>query len=176
MRFAIWQNKEYLSDYLDSNIHDYDEDIPKWCLVKPKNILIKKIRGLYLYFNSGKRKKYFSFDIVEKYNEYKMSVVPEEVIGLPAIGFIESMACGCAYIGIDAPMYRDIGLIPGIHYIAYDGTLDGLKHIIEYYQNNPDELERIAKSGYDYVRKNLNDKTIAENFYTELEKMCPFSP
>ena len=42
------------------------------------------------------------------------------------IGFVEGMACGSAYIGLDDPMYKDIGLIPGKHYIIY-GTLEDLK-------------------------------------------------
>ena len=53
-----------------------------------------------------------------------MFVVPEEANDLPGIGFVEGMACGSAYIGLDDGMYKDIGLIPRKHYITYDGTLE----------------------------------------------------
>jgi spore maturation protein CgeB len=89
---------------------------------------------------------------VSKYNEYKMAVVPEELIDVPAIGAFESMACGCAYIGIDHPMYKDFGMEPGVHYITYDGTVEGLKDTIKYYQKHNDELESIAINGEALVR------------------------
>ena len=52
---------------------------------------------------------------------------------MDCLGFVEGMACGSAYIGLDDPMYKDIGLIPGKHYITYDGTLEDLKSKIAYY-------------------------------------------
>ena len=87
--------------------------------------------------------------MVEKFNDYKMHFLGEEILGVPGIGFVEGMACGSAYIGLDSPMYRDYGLIPGIHYISYDGTKEGLRKTVEYYQRpeNQEELERIAKTG-----------------------------
>ena len=69
--------------------------------------------------------------MVEKFNEYKMCLVGEEILGVPGIGYVEGMACGCAYIGLDSPMYRNLGLIPGVHYISYDGTKEGLRQVIE---------------------------------------------
>ena len=101
--------------------------------------------------------------MVEKFNEYKMHVVGEEILGIPGIGYVEGMACGSAYIGLDSPMYRDLGLIPGVHYIAYDGTKEGLRSTIEYWQSpeNQAELEAIAKRGCDFVRTNFRGDKVA---------------
>ena len=97
-----------------------------------------------------------------------MFVVPEEANDLPGIGFVEGMACGSAYIGLDDRMYKDIGLIPGKHYITYDGTLEDLKSKIIYYQKNNDELEAIALAGCNFVRKNFNGNSVAKKFYNDL--------
>ena len=93
-------------------------------------------------------------------------------MGVPGIGYVEGMACGCAYIGLDSPMYRDLGLIPGVHYISYDGTKEGLKQVIEYYQQeeHQEELERIAKIGSEYVRENFMGNKVANNLLESLIK------
>jgi hypothetical protein len=169
MRLAIYDNKHALSGKIDSYIADYYEDTPVERVLLIKKTFIGKITRWFLVnFVIGRQKKYRSFNIVDKYNEYKMSVIPEEIIGLPAIGFVESMACGCAYIGINDPMYRDIGLIPGKHYIAYDNTIDGLQKVIGFYQDKPRELQMIAETGYNHVLKYFNGKYIASQFYHEL--------
>ena len=119
IRKEIYENKKYLTDVIDSFISPIIED---------------KLS------HSHKQSNYFSFDIVEKYNQYKMFIVPEEISDLPAIGFVEGMACGCAYIAKVDKMYEDIGLINGVHYIGYDGTLDDLCNKIKHYQENHIEL------------------------------------
>ena len=67
-------------------------------------------------------------------------------------------------------MYRDYGLIPGVHYITYDGTKEGLRKTVEYWQKpeNQDELEQIAKRGCEFVRKNFCGEKIAEKLINEL--------
>ena len=68
-------------------------------------------------------------------------------------------------------MYRDVGLIPGVHYITYDGTKEDLKRVIEYYQKDEHqaELEQIAKTGCEYVRKNFNGDAVAKSLLEQLE-------
>ena len=61
----------------------------------------------------------------EKFNEYKMCLIGEEILGVPGIGFVEGMACGCAYFG-KRGYYEDYGMKEGVHYIAYDGSPDDL--------------------------------------------------
>ena len=95
--------------------------------------------------NHGRQTKYTSFDMVETFNGYKMFVCPEELVGMPGIGFIEGMACGCAYIGLDHDMYKGLGLIPGYHYITYNGTLEDLRRVVQYYMQCPNETQKIAE-------------------------------
>ena len=108
--------------------------------------------------------------MVEAFNSYKMCIVGEEILGIPGIGFVEGMACGCAYIGTDIPAYREWGLIPGVHYITYDGTKEDLKRVIEYYQmeEHQEELEKIANEGCEFVRTNFNGDAVAESLINKL--------
>lgn len=113
---------------------------------------------------------HYKTDIVATYNNHMMFAVPEEICDLPAIGFVEGMACGCAYFGLDDPMYRDIGIIPGIHYIAHDGTMSDLMAKVRYYQNHIDELKLIAKTGNEFVTNKLTQASVYSTFFELLKQ------
>ena len=169
-RKQIKDNPEFFKDTIYCTSSDYLEDnLGKE--VKTTDIMpVKLYKKVYNRLFTGKQKKYFSFDMVEAFNSYKMCVVGEEILGIPGIGFVEGMACGCAYFGVDSPAYRDWGLIPGIHFISYDGSKEDLKAKIEYYQKdeNQDELERIAKTGCEYVHSHFNGEAVAESLMKSL--------
>jgi hypothetical protein len=84
-------------------------------------------------------------------------LIGEEILGVPGIGFVEGMACGCAYIGENIGYYEDYGMKEGVHYIGYDGTPDGIKSTILHYQRseNQQKLEEIAENGYKFVHENF---------------------
>lgn len=168
MRFKIYKNKEKILSCIDSYIANIEENKVNHNITSNTFFLSKLINTIYSRF-SLKQKKYFSFNIVQKYNEYKMFIVPEEVIGLPGIGFVEGMLCGAAFIGIEDPMYKDIGLIAGINYIGYDGTLGDLVNKIRFYQQNNEKLEKIANAGYLFVQSNFNKENVMKKFLKYLE-------
>ena len=165
MRKIIYDNRDELKDLINSRISDlYKDEVER--LDEGEN-LFQKIYARIFNAMFVKQSNYHKFDIVAEYNNAKMFVVPEEANDLPGIGFVEGMACGSAYIGLDDPMYKDIGFIPGIHYISYDGTLNDLKNKIIYYQNHNKELENIASAGCKYVRENFNGNTVAKKLYKD---------
>lgn len=170
MRGKILANKEKLTKWVDSYISYIFEN--RTLKYNTDDLYITHMfKKIWNYYNGWRQSKYLSFDMVEKFNEYKMFICPEEYVGLPGIGFVEGMACGCAYIGLDHDMYKCMGLIPGVHYISYDGTIRDLVRKIEYYQMNTEELSIIADNGYHFVRKHFNEKTVAENFLNRLRKL-----
>lgn len=172
IRKAVKDNPEFFKDTVDCYSSDYNED-DEVKVVKPgDNKLMALYKKVYNRLHNGRQKKYFSFDMVEKFNEYKMHIVGEEILGIPGIGYVEGMACGSAYIGLDSPMYRDLGLIPGVHYIAYDGTKEGLKETVEYWQRpeNQEKLEEIANAGYHFVRDNFNGSKVAADVIAAISK------
>lgn len=169
-RKQIKDNSDFFKDTVYCTSSDYLEDNPGKVIEPSDNTLIKLYKRVYNKTHVGKQKKYYSFDMVEAFNDYKMCIVGEEILGIPGIGFVEGMACGCAYLGVDSLAYRDWGLIPGVHFIAYDGSKEDLRAKIEYYQKdeNQAELEKIAKTGCEYVRTNFNGDAVAEKLIRDL--------
>lgn len=164
IRKAVKDNPELFANTADCYSSDYLEDDNVKEIKASDNPISKMYKRIYNRFNTGQQKKYFSFNMVDKFNEYKMHIVGEEILGIPGIGYVEGMACGSAYIGLDSPMYRDLGLIPGVHYISYDGTKEGLKSTIEFWQKpeNQIKLEEIANNGYKFVTENFNGEKVAK--------------
>ena len=169
-RKQVYDHAEELKPWVDCFNSDYMSG------VNPLNVdnsvgKIKKLANrLHDKFFTGHQKKYYSFDMVEKFNDYKMCVVGEEITGLPGIGFVEGMASGCAYIGQTVGYYEDYGMKDGVHYIGYDGTLEDLKAKISYYQQpeHQQELEAIAKAGCEFVRLHFNGPAAAESLLNNL--------
>ena len=100
-----------------------------------------------------------------------MFIVPEEISGLPGIGFVEGMRSGSVFIGIDNPMYVDVGLINGKNYISYDGTLLDLAQKIKYYREHDEELELIANNSFEYSRHYLQEDLIMSKFLDYLSRI-----
>lgn len=169
-RKFVKDNPDFFKDTVDCYSYDYLEDNAGKKYVDGENYLVRMYKKVYNLTHVGQQKKYFSFNMVEKFNDYKMHLLGEEILGVPGIGYVEGMACGSAYIGLDSPMYRDLGLIPGVHYISYDGTKEGLRKTVEFWQKseNQDELELIAKRGCEFVRKNFCGEKVAERLMTAL--------
>jgi glycosyltransferase involved in cell wall biosynthesis len=114
---------------------------------------------------------YYRQDIVDIYNAYTMFAVPEEVCDLPAIGFVEGMACGTAYLGQVNPMYQDIGMLAGVHYIGYDGTVEDLMAQVAYYQQRPEQVARIAQAGSLFVREQFSASRVYGNLIKRLQAL-----
>ena len=169
-RKQVYDNAEELKPWVDCFNSDFLADDKPYNVSKKVGPIRKIINRLHDKFFLGRQKKYYSFDMVEKFNDYKMCVVGEEITGLPGIGFVEGMASGCAYIGQTVGYYEDYGMKEGVHYIGYDGALDDLKAKISYYQQpeHQQELERIAKAGCEFVRSHFNGTAAAESLLNNL--------
>lgn len=166
MRKEIFEKAEKYPAEIDSYISYIFEDK---IVVKPSDsYVVKKYKEWKNRHSFWTQRKYESFDMVEKFNEYLYFACPEELVGMPGIGFVEGMACGAAYIGIDAQYYRDLGLIPGVHYISYDGTMEGLIETIHYCMSHTEEVKIIAERGENFVRNYFNQETVAKNFVYDL--------
>lgn len=161
---------EELKDIIECRNSDYLEDDDTKEIKSSDNKFIGFYKRLYNRFHTGRQTKYYSFDMVDKFNEFKMAICGEEVMGIPGVGFVEAMACGCAYIGQNHGYYEDYGMQEGVHYIGYDGSLEDLRAKIEYYQKpeNQGKLSMIAKAGYDFVHQNFKGDLIAQRLVDRL--------
>lgn len=171
-RKQIMDHREELSGLVDCYNSNYAEDDAK--MFKKGTGIWTRIYNAYVSkFKASRQKKYYSFNMVEKFNDYKMCLVGEEIMQIPGVGFVEGMACGTAYIGQKVGYYEDFGMEEGVHYIGYDGTIDDLKAKIRYYQmpEHQQELEKIAKTGSEFVRINFCGPVIAKNLINELIRL-----
>lgn len=171
-RKMIYDNANVLKPWLDSYIEEYKEQSER--IISSKDNFVARIwKKLCNLYNVGRQKRYFSFDMVEKYNEYKMFICPEDINGSYGIGSIEGMACGCAMIGINTGIYEEIGLKAGTHYIPYDGTLENLIETMKYYQlpEQANTLEQIAFAGCNYVREHFSQNNVADMYYKNMKKI-----
>ena len=161
MREDLYLAKNKFENLMDIKIERFDEDM--------KNSKNKYINYLQNIFILGRQKKYFSFDIVETYNKHKIFISPEERVGLPSINFIEGMSCGCAYVGLDSKIYRDLGLVKEKHFISYNGTIDDLTNKLIFYSNHDNLLRDIAENGYNFVKNNFNINVVKNMFLNDID-------
>lgn len=179
MRKLIYDNMVSLNSAIDSSI-TYADDLEDVRKIKSNDSLkVKFIKKFLPYFLVYKflpnyKNKYFKFNIVEKYNDYKMFLCPEEAAGVMPIGALEGMACGTALVASKDEMYDKLGMQDGIDYIAYKKyDLKDLVEKIKFYQlpENQAKLEKIAQNGYEFVVKSLNEQRVADLFWSDLEKL-----
>lgn len=158
-------------ELIDSYNFDYLENQQNKFKNLTNNPLINIYRRLYAKITGGHQKQYFSFDMVKKFNEYKMAVVGEEVMGIPGIGFVEAMACGTALIGQTVGYYEEYGMKEGVHYIGYDGTINGLYETIKFWQmpSNQERLEEIAENGKNLAFNKFRGELVAKNLFNEIQ-------
>lgn len=172
-RKQVKDHAKELEDIIECRNSDYAEDDKAKNSSSSKNPIVKVYSELYNKFFTGHQKSYYSFNMVDKFNEYKMCIVGEEIMGIPGVGFVEGMACGCAYIGQAVGYYEDYGMQEGVHYIGYDGTVADLRRKIEFYQRpeNQKKLEEIADNGYKFVHENFRGEVIARKLVEELVRL-----
>ncbi len=169
MRKKILEEADRYPKYIDSYISYIFED--KTSIQPTDSAIIKLQKKIANKFRPWRQSKYMSFNMVDKFNEYAFFVCPEENVGMPGIGFVEGMACGTTYIGLDTSYYKQLGLVPGIHYITYDGSFEDLLTKIKYCQRHYEEIRKIGKNGKDFVNANYNRHTVATNLFREFEQI-----
>ena len=171
LRRAIYERAGDYSAELDSMLSDLNAS-----RTTSKGNVGSSVTRVFRRFMKNPQHSYYGKNIVDIYNSYMMFAVPEEVCDLPGIGVVEGMACGCAFFGLDSPMYRDLGMIPGIHYVAHNGTLTDLIEKIRYYQKpeHLDSLELIARNGCKLVNEHFRKEFVYSEFISRLEKHVNF--
>ena len=118
-------------------------------------------------FKAGQR-KYHSLNMCDLFNQYKIHIIGEEVVGLPGIGFAEGMACGSVFVGLDDNMYKDLGMIPNKHYLAFKGGYNELQKAIAEALDNFENLNSISENGYKFAKNNFRSDVVFENFLSQL--------
>lgn len=177
MREMIYNKKDELTDVMDAYMFPHNEALKAMKAVQPGDSSLKRTAKrilppwmLKMLFRM--KLPYFSFDIVEKYNQYTTFMSPEERTGLPSMKLLEGILCGSVLVGIDDPMYINIGFRDGVNYIAYrENDLDDLVRKLQHYQHHADDLEKIAIRGEEFAKSLFRPEVVAEKFWNDLESL-----
>jgi hypothetical protein len=164
----IFSKKEILNDQISSIFGYLTLHIERRILFKFKDKLTNlvtlnssmgtfNLKNIFRIKSNINQANYFSYDIVTIYNSYNFAFVGEDVAGLPGIGILEAIACGC---------------IPIVNIDCYLGTpLENSTSIIKY--NNINDLINIVENINNYkhlIKDTDNHKNLIQNvtnFYSE---------
>lgn len=125
------------------------------------------------YFPEYPQTKKFDYDIVETYNNYRMSITCDSLCHYPSVKTYEAMACGSVFIATDNPCYNEIGLINGVNCLkCEDMNINSFKEIVNFYQKYPDLLEKISNNGQEFIKKEYNPEKIADDLYQQILKIA----
>lgn len=150
-KMLYWQRAE-LSDWLTSRMSPYRELKDS---SKSAGALLRNLLRLDVV-----QSEYFSFDIVEFYNQHRFAIVGEELSGAPAVGFFEAMACGCVTLGQRGTYYNGLGLEPNVHYLRHDGTIESIKETIVQAIADPVRAGEISKAGVAYIASHCTQEHV----------------
>ena len=119
----------------------------------------------YKYTTKKGSNKYFSLDMNQVYPEYKYFICPEDVIGMPSGNMVEGMALGSVYFGNEKCEYlNDYGMRPWVHYIPYDGTIDGAYAAYRKIEIDGALYKKIRKNGMEFVVHNFGMNSLLKIF------------
>lgn len=142
VRKQIYETNKDVDGQIDSYVTPYRVDI--------QNNRLKRLLKHFLVA----QKTYFNLDIIELYNEYQFAVIGEEASGFPALGSFEAMACGAILIG-NPEAYNGLGLKSGEHYLAHDGSIEGMLSV----------MQEVAQDSAKAVQISENGKRLVDNYF-----------
>ncbi len=174
LRVFLTENAGAISDYIDVKTGYYEASMKeaiRSSFSEPSRWeeLVNRPIGEILQIDPEKKITYYSEDIVATYNRYRFSYVSDELYHAPALGFFESMACGVIPFGIDDDIYRDIGLVKNVNYLAFDGSFGGLMTALVQAQNDPESVRHIPAQN-EKVMKGFTETRVAEIFTAKLAR------
>lgn len=116
--------------------------------------------------------KDFQYDLVEKFNEYRMFIADESIFNFPPAKYFEGPACGCVLLCADHDCNREFGFKDSENCIMYEvGNIDNLLDKVLYYMKNEDNLFGIQQRGTTFVRSSFSHKQVATNLYKTIESL-----
>ena len=110
--------------------------------------------------------KDFKYDLVQKFNNYKMFVTCESIYLFPCAKSFEGAACGTVNVCAEHLCNKDYGFQNGencIMYRPYD--VNDFQKKVKYYQKNIDKLEKISENTLKFANNHFSHKSIANLVY-----------
>lgn len=119
-------------------------------------------------FPSPEKQKDFSYDAVDVLNSYTMFINDAGLSNFPPARTFEGIACGCVMVAENNRIYKDLGFIPNVNYIAFEpGNYNDMKCKIDYYIEHPDELLEMQKKSLKLSTR-YSHKNVADTLYNKI--------
>jgi hypothetical protein len=116
--------------------------------------------------------KDFKYDLVAKFNEYRMFVSDESIFNFPPAKYFEGPASGSVLFCADHDCNKEFGFIDSINCVMYKkGDIIDLKERISYYMQHENELLAIQQSGMEFVIPKFSQKQIAADIVEAIRKL-----
>ena len=160
LRKMLFEKKDELSNWIDCRISPYREISDN----KGPVAKLRRLLGLDMV-----QAEYFSFNIVDFYNQHRFAIVGEELSGAPAVGFFEAMSCGNVTLGQRGSFYDGLGLEPELHYLPHDGTIAGVLAQLEKANADFERVRRISEAGLTYVAAHCTPASVWDAFERRLK-------
>uniref|UniRef100_A0A6M3KJ62 Putative glycosyltransferase n=1 Tax=viral metagenome TaxID=1070528 RepID=A0A6M3KJ62_9ZZZZ len=108
-------------------------------------------------------KKICMKDYLVTLNASRIFVTSNNIFGSLSMKYTECMSCGTFMLADKPEDLEEFGYKDGKHLVIYKDIND-MKNKINYYLENEEEREKIAKKGMDFVRKNYSNKATVIRF------------
>lgn len=116
--------------------------------------------------------KDFKYDLVKKFNNYKMFTSCESIFNFPPAKFFEGPACGSVLVCANIKCNSEYGFKDSENCIMYDqyNIVDFIEKI-NYYKQHSNTLNSIQQNGYEFVTTHYNHKSIAKYIFDRVNKL-----
>ena len=108
-------------------------------------------------------------DYLVTLNASKIFITSNNIFGSLSMKYTECMSCGTFMLADKPEDLDEFGYKDGKHLVIYKDIND-MKDKINYYLENEEEREEIAKKGMDFVRKNYSNKATVIRFTDYIQR------
>lgn len=116
--------------------------------------------------------KDFRYDLVKKFNEYRMFVSDESIFNFPPAKYFEGPASGSVLFCSDHDCNKEFGFKDSVNCVMYkQGDIINLTKKISYYMQHENELLNIQQEGMKFVTSRFSHKQIASGLVSAIKKI-----
>ena len=127
--------------------------------------MVRSLQGKYKTFTGKTQHE----DYIQKMNESNVCITSNNRFKSLSIKYYETLACGSLLLADEPEDFDMLGFSNGVNCVLYKGLYD-LQDKIYFYVKNDNVRERIAKNGYEFVRKYHNNSVRVEQFTNIVKK------
>jgi glycerophosphoryl diester phosphodiesterase len=112
----------------------------------------------------------YDYDMVAKFNEYKMFISDESLFRFPSAKAFEGPVTGCVMVCSDHQCFKDLGFKDGVNCVMHrEFDIEGAHAKIKTILTNPGRLAQISETGKRFVEEHYSHETIAMKLHKIIE-------